>query len=307
MREFIIQANDADQRLDKYLSKSFKKLPTSLMYKYIRNKKIKVNKARCEISTKLQVGDSIQMYIAEDFFEESISLDFLQCKGMIEVVYEDENLLIVNKPTNLLVHSDIHESIETLSNQILKYLYKKKEYVPASHDSFTPACVNRLDRNTCGLVIACKNANSLRKMNEAMRLREIEKHYLCIVSGKTKEQERLVHGYQKDELNNKAILSENADTQVELEYCRLAYRNDFSLCDVHLITGKSHQIRAQMAYIGHPLLGDSKYQGKKLSDANQALCAYRLLFHIQEESLVYLNELVISLEDCSVLHLFNRL
>lgn len=187
MREFKIKENDANQRLDKFVFKVCPMMPKSLLYKYVRNKKIKVNRARCEFDVKLQVNDTVQMYISEDFFEDQKELVFLNSKKLTQIVYEDENLLIVHKPAGILIHLDISKDSDTLQNRVLHYLYDTKQYNPQSEHSFVPAVVNRLDRNTEGLVIACKNATTSRFISEKIRLHEIEKHYLCIVEGQCKK------------------------------------------------------------------------------------------------------------------------
>lgn len=282
MREFIVNRNDADQRVDKYLSKSLKRLPKSLMYKYIRNKKIKVNRQRCEISQRLNEGDTIQMYISEEFFEEENNLSYMQASNQLNVVYEDQHLLIVHKPANLLVHSDEVKQYDTLINRILKYLVRQGSYDPKTEKSFVPALCHRIDRNTEGLVIAAKSAEALRMINEKIRQREIEKHYLCIVEGELRGSAQLVHYYRKDEQQNKAILTLNKSpnlSEVSLFYQSLAVKKGYSYLDIDLLTGKGHQIRAQLSMIHHPLVNDVKYGGKAVKGLEgQALCAYKVRF-----------------------------
>lgn len=313
MREFIINRNDADQRLDKYLAKSLKRLPKSLMYKYIRNKKIKVNRKRCEISQRLNEGDLVQMYISEDFFEDQSNLSFMQASDQLHVIYENEHLLIVNKPANLLVHSDDANQFDTLTDRILKYLVKTKAYDPHLEKSFTPALCHRIDRNTEGLVIAAKSAEALRVMNEKIRQREIDKHYLCIVEGQLRGSDKLVHYYRKDEAINKAILSSapiDGWSEVSLIYKSLAVKDNYSLLDIDLLTGKSHQIRAQLSYIKHPLLNDIKYQGKPYRQLEgQALCAYKICFSFTSDAgcLNDLKNKEIEIENPALLELFKRL
>lgn len=313
MREFIVNRNDADQRVDKYLSKSLKRLPKSLMYKYIRNKKIKVNRQRCEISQRLNEGDSIQMYISEEFFEDQCDLSFMRASDQLNVIYEDDHLLIVNKPANLLVHSDEPNQQDTLMDRILKYLVKTKAYDPHTEKSFTPALCHRIDRNTEGLVIAAKSAEALRMMNEKIRQREIEKHYLCIVEGQLDGSKKLVHYYRKDEQKNKAILTSSPKdemSEVSLIYKSLEVKENYSLLDIDLLTGKSHQIRAQLSFIGHPLLNDSKYQGKPYKNLEgQALCAYKICFSFTSDAgcLNDLKNKEICIEDPPLLKLFKQL
>lgn len=187
MKEFIINENDADQRVDRFIQKTMKTMPKSLMYKYIRNKKIKVNRKRCEISQRLQAGDTMQCYIPEEFYEAATMRSFLQVPNALDVVYEDDAVLLINKPKGLRAHSDTSEVQDNLADRLLHYLYCKKEYNPTTEQSFTPALCHRIDRNTQGLVIAAKTAAALRCMNEKIALRQVEKKYLCIVQGKLKK------------------------------------------------------------------------------------------------------------------------
>lgn len=311
MKEFVILENDANQRLDKYIQKSFKKIPSSLMYKMIRNKKIKVNHKRCEISQKLQNGDLIQFYMSDEFFDDAVFELPEGIHDLKNIVYEDDNIIIVDKPKNLLVQEDANETVQTLNNQILKYLIDTGKYDPNVEKSFRPACINRIDRNTQGLVIACKKASAARYLSEKIRLHEIEKHYLCIVEGKTKDHEYLIHGYEKNEKMNKAFISNditNGRVQVELEYQTLNQNARYSLCDVNLITGKSHQIRAQMAHIGHPLVGDIKYGSKDKNLRDQCLYAYKMIFAFNDDSeFSYLSNKIIEVKQPSILDIYNKL
>ena len=292
MREFIINTNDANQRVDKYLSKAFKKLPQNLMYKYIRNKKIKVNRSRCEISQRLNVGDTLQLYIAEEFFDEPSNYDFLQSSGELNILFENEHLLVVNKEVGLLVHSDETVFQDTLIGRILKYLYMNKAYEPQNEMTFTPALANRIDRNTQGIVIAAKSAEGLRSINQLIKERKIEKHYCCIVEGQmSKKQEHLIHYYKKNEALNQAMINDHefeGSTPVELTYQVMDEKKNYSLLDIHLITGKSHQIRAQLAHIQHPLYGDVKYHAKKTKRNTQALWSVSITFNgIDENNVLY--------------------
>ncbi|MEG2799314.1 MAG: RluA family pseudouridine synthase [Erysipelotrichaceae bacterium] len=286
MRELVVNENDSDQRVDKFLTKSLKNLPTSLMYKYIRNKKIKVNKQRCFISQRLQVGDTLQCYIAEEFFEGEVNLDFLESKSSIDIVYEDENLLLVNKEAGLLCHSNESDDHDTLIDRIKHYLYNQNSFDPASELSFAPSLTNRLDRNTSGIVIAAKNAKTLRLINVLFKKHLIKKYYHCIVDGKMMKQSDLLVFYHQKQDGNIADISETSllgYKEVITAYRVLDYKEDVSLLEVDLQSGKSHQIRSSLAYIHHPLLGDVKYQGKKLGHYQLMLCACELLFPDDKE------------------------
>ena len=287
MREFIIQEDDANQRVDKFIQKTIPKLPKGLMYKSIRNKKIKVNRKRCEISQRLEVGDQVLCFLAEEFFEQPISYDFLEVPATLDVIYEDEHLVLIRKPQGLLTHKDQAGVQDNLADRFLHYLYEKKEYDPASAQSFTPALCHRLDRNTEGIMIAAKTAEALRRINEHIRNHEIEKRYVCIVEGRLKRKhEDLLLWHAKDEQKNKVTLfdQEQEGTQmISTSYTLLRQERDYALVEVLLHTGKSHQIRAVMSYLHHPLYGDVKYGAKKNNRNDyQALCAYKLTFAFED-------------------------
>lgn len=289
MRELLIAENDADQRVDKFLRKALPKLPSSLMYKYIRNKKIKVNHKRCTIAQRLQAGDVVQCYIAEEFFaahrrDES----FLQVPKHLDVIYEDENLLIAAKPINLLVQRDRAEIQDTMNDRLLHYLYAQGTYDPDWEQSFTPVFAHRLDRNTEGLLIAAKNAAALRIVNEKLRCREIHKYYLALVEGRMETESGELRFYlRKDERRNRSRLFTQqlaGSTPIHTSYRALKVYEQDTLIEAELHTGKSHQIRASLAQIGHPLVGDQKYGAKpNRAFAYQALCAYRIRFAFQGE------------------------
>ncbi len=300
MKSLAIGKNDAGQRLDKFLSKAVPRLPQSLMYKYIRTKRIKINRKRAEISTRLNTGDIVDLYINDEFFEAvPPKYDFLHAPNQLSIVYEDENLLLLDKKAGLLAHPDEHEYIDTLITRVKRYLYEKGEYCPENENSFVPALVNRIDRNTGGIVLAAKNAQTLRILNQKMKDRELEKYYLCIICGIMKKKEATLKAYlEKNEDKNKVYIhahQQDGDRTIITHYKVLAEKNNLSLLEIHLLTGRTHQIRAHMAFIGHPLLGDGKYGKNTVNKAaglkKQMLYSYKLKFAFKTDAgiLNYLN------------------
>ncbi len=300
MREFLINSNDAGQRVDKFLGKAVKKLPSTLMYKYLRTKRIKLNNKKCEISTRLNEDDLLQLYINDEFFEETEKADFLSVPTTLSIIYEDENILLVDKKCGLVVHEDDENTVDTLINRIKHYLFDKGEYIPENELSFAPALCNRLDRNTGGIVICAKNAESLRILNQKIKDRELQKLYLCVTVGIPPKNEDTITAYlEKDEAKNQVFVSDKKTPKnktIVTKYRILAEKDNLALLEVDLITGRTHQIRAHLAYIGCPLLGDGKYGINKTNRAynvkTQALYSYKLTFKFTSDGgiLQYLDE-----------------
>lgn len=299
MRELTIGKNDAGQRLDRFLSKALPLLPPALAQKYIRIKRVKVNGGRAQRDQRLCAGDVLQLYINDEFFdkpsEENLFLTLF--KPHLTVVYEDEHLLLADKPQGMVVHADETEKVNTLINHIQAYLYQKREWNPKWENAFTPALCNRIDRNTGGIVIAAKNAEALRILNQKIKDREIDKRYLCIVHGTPRPASGRLEGQLfKDAKENRVYITKTpqkgSKTCITF-YKTLQSRNGLSLVECELVTGRTHQIRAQMAAAGWPLLGDGKYGklDKRYDRKFQALYSYKLTFQFTTDAgcLSYLN------------------
>ena len=300
MKEFTIGPNDAGQRLDRFLAKAVPLLPASLAQKYIRIKRIKCNGKRIERDARLQNGDVLQLYINDEFFDKprQDNAYLTVASPKLNIVYEDAHILLVDKRPGLAVHP--HDGAEygrTLIDHIQSYLYQKGDWKPRGENAFTPALCNRIDRNTGGIVIAAKTAMALRVMNQKIKDRELDKRYLAIVEGTPKPREGSLKGYLfKDAQKNRVYVTDTpkpGSKSCQTNYKTLASRSGLSLVECELITGRTHQIRAQFAHASHPLLGDGKY-GKldKRYDRNyQALYSYKLSFAFttDAEELDYLN------------------
>lgn len=303
MREFTVGPNDAGQRLDRWLTKTLPLLPGPLAQKYIRIKRVKLNGKGAKRDTRLMKGDLLQLYINDEFFDTPTPENaFLSVfKPQLDILYEDENLLLVNKRPGLVVHPDEQERVNTLITHIQAYLYQKKEWSPYGEHTFAPALCNRIDRNTGGIVIAAKNAETLRVMNQKIRDREVEKSYLCVILGHISPAEGKLEDYLlKDEEKKQVSIHKKpisgGRTAITL-YRTLSQKNGLSLMECRLVTGRTHQIRAQFAAAGHPLLGDGKYGRERENKrygrtGGQALYSYKLAFHFTSDAgcLASLNE-----------------
>ncbi len=293
MREFTIRKNDAGQRMDRFLAKACPSLPASLAQKFLRRKRCKVNGKAAARDTRLNEGDVVQLYINDEFFEQTNQDNaYLSVTApKLDILFENEHILLVNKPEGQAVHP--HDGAEygrTLIDHIQAYLYAKGEWKPREEHSFTPALCNRIDRNTSGIVIAAKSAEALRIMNQKIKDRELEKRYLCIVHGTPKPAAGRLEGQLwKDAAKNRVYISDRPQPGSKTaitDYQVLQSKNGLSLVEVDLITGRTHQIRAQMAHAGHPLLGDTKY-GKadpRWARTHQALCSWKLVFRFTTDA-----------------------
>ena len=314
MKEILISKNDAGQRLDRFLSKALPLMPASLLQKLIRTKDIKLNGARCERHQRLSEGDVLRVYADESFFERPApDAAFMHIKNpSLGIVYEDENILLLDKRPGMLSHPDDREFLNTLITHVQAYLYQKGEFDPALENSFMPALCNRIDRGTGGIVIAAKNAEAMRAVNEKIRSREIKKLYLCAVHGHPDPPSGKLEGYLvKDVARNRVrVGSENEDgARHAVTFFRtLARRGPLALLECELMTGRTHQIRAQLASIGHPLLGDGKYGvvRKGSGPPHQALYSYKLVFSFKTgaKPLDYLKDRVFQVEKVDFLDMF---
>ena len=294
MKEIIVGNNDAGQRLDRFVSKAVPLLPDSLLQKYIRIKRIKCNGKAAKRDLRLKSGDILSLYINDEFFEKPREENAWLKVGTprVSVVYEDDNILLADKKPGVLCHSAGVWDYNTLIANIQAYLAQKGEWRPKEENAFTPSLCNRIDRNTGGIVIAAKNAEALRIINEKIRDREIDKYYLCVVCGRPRPpQGRLENELFKDASKNQVYVKDRPEPgsrNAVTEYRLLQSQNGLSLLECHLLTGRTHQIRVQMAHAGWPLLGDGKYGREQINhrfhESGQALYSWRLRFEFPTDA-----------------------
>lgn len=321
LKELIVNRNDSSRRLDKFIFKCFDGLPASLVYKFIRTKRIKVNGKRAKENLMLKEGDRVLVFLPADFETpaEPGRANMRKSSGKVKICYEDENILIADKEKGLLCHSGGNERSDTLIDRIQAYLIEKGEYNPEEENSFSPSLCNRIDRNTEGLVIAAKNAESLRVMNEIIKRREAEKFYLAACHGIFKRKKGGMVSYlKKNSASNTVYVSTTPNPGAKtslLDYEVIAEDKDkdLSLLKINLKTGRTHQIRAQLSQAGHPLLGEGKYAVNKRDRAcgfySQALCSWEIKFCFNSDKgvLNYLNGLRVRAEKPDFIRLFNAM
>lgn len=309
MRELVVKKNDANQRLDKFLLKKFKTMPKKMAYMYIRKKCVKVNGKKATPEVMLKENDLLTFYIKDEFFDniQEENYEFLKAPKTLKIIYEDENIILLDKKPGVIVHQDKSYHFDCLLLRLQHYLYDNGEYNPKEENCFAPALVNRIDRNTGGIVIGAKNAESLRILNQKMKDRELHKFYLCLLINKPKKDNAILSDYLiKDEKTNKVTVLRNEKQgakKILTKYSVLETNNNLTLCEVELLTGRTHQIRAHMSSIGCPILGDNKYGNKKLNQkyslSKQCLYSYKLAFDFTTDSgiLSYLDKKDFSTND----------
>lgn len=308
MRSVKIGENDAGQRLDKFMTKFFSTMPQNLLYKYIRKKCVRVNGKHVGADHKLAAGDVLSFYIKDEFFDvPAPEQAYKSVSAQLDILYEDKNIMLVNKPAGLVVHEDESKNPDTLIAHIQSYLYRKGEFDPESENTFAPALCNRIDRNTQGIVIAAKNAESLRILNQKIKDRELHKFYLCLAFGRFERKSAVENAFLVKDTDKKQVRIYSSPMRgakpITTKYRVLGYREGISLVEIELITGRTHQIRAHLAYLSHPLVGDGKYgknaDNKRAKRSYQALCAYKLAFDFSTDAgiLSYLDKRVFSIKN----------
>ena len=287
-----IQQNDSGQRVDKFLLKFMPNMPKNMLYKLIRKKDIRLNSARCQGTEFLKEGDVLTIYAKEEFFkvQPHSNMHFMQASGKLKILHEDKHFLIVYKPSGVVAHSQ-EKGIISLLDEVQKYLYQKGEYRPQEEQTFAPALCNRIDRNTEGILIAAKNAAALRMMNELIRERQIQKNYIAITSSHLPEHSATCTAFlKKDEKQNQVFVSDKPLDKnwklIQTRYEVLEQNGNLQLVRITLLTGRTHQIRAHLAHLGAPLLGDPKYNTTKSHEENQCLCAWELQFPESENPIL---------------------
>ncbi|WP_130807549.1 RluA family pseudouridine synthase [Senegalia massiliensis] len=296
MIKIKITENESGQRIDRFLIKYMDKAPKGFIQKMIRKKRIKLNSKRAYPDDIININDELKLYLSMETINKFRS-DYEEIKSNIKlnVIYEDENIILIYKKKGDISHSHLDDK-ESISNALIKYLIDKKEYNPELEKTFTPAISNRLDRNTSGIIIGTKNYNALKNINKAIRNRNIDKYYKALVYGKV-EKEMLLENYIiKNSRNNMVQITDKNTSnskKIETRIKPLVFSDEYTLLEVELITGRTHQIRAHLNFINHPIVGDKKYTNKKINKNinlnSQFLVSYKIKFNNLDNGLEYLN------------------
>lgn len=303
MKEILIDKNENEQRLDRFLKKYLDKAPEGFVQKMIRKKNVKLNGERAKPELTIYEGDIIQLYLSDETIEKFISVKGpMKSKLIPSIIYEDDNIILINKESGVLSHGagegDGFE--ENIVDSMISYLIEKGDYVPRIEKTFTPSICNRLDRNTPGIVIGAKNYASLKDINDAIKNYHIRRFYKTIVKGEVKRDFQAEGYLTKDEDKNIVKISlgnTEGAKKIITEIKVLSIANGFSLLEIELITGRTHQIRGHLASLGFPVIGDRKYGNKNINQEfqnnygldNQWLHGYKVEFNGLDGELEYLN------------------
>lgn len=301
MKEIIIDKNESDQRLDRFLKKYLSNAPSGFVYKMIRKKNVKLNNGRANPEDTIYEGDIVQLYLSDETIDKFITVKGpIKSKLIPNIIYEDDNIILINKDMGLLSHGAGGDFEENIVDSMVSYLIEKGDYVPRIEKTFTPAICNRLDRNTSGIIIGAKNYQSLKAINDAMRETQIGRFYKTIVKGRIVKDFQAEGYLSKDEDRNMVEISdENSEGSKKIitNINVLKYNMDYTLLEVELITGRTHQIRGHLSSLGYPIIGDRKYGNKTINKKfeldynldNQWLHGYKVVFNGLSQPLEYLN------------------